>query len=138
MSKDALSVLRRSGRGVFAVGVTTAIVLSLAVVAGVGSAASQVAPTNADEPVISGDAVVGSTLTATQGTWSGSPTSFAFQWLRCPSSGGNSDGSDCAVVGGATTQAYVVSSSDVGSRLRVRVTASNADGSAASFSTRRR
>lgn len=134
MSKEKQSVLRRTGRGVFAMGVTTAIVLSLAVVAGVGSAASQAAPTNAGEPVISGDAVVGSTLTATQGTWSGSPTSFAFQWLRCPGSGGNSDGSDCAVVGGATTQAYVVSSSDVDSRLRVRVTASNADGSAASVS----
>ena len=134
MSKRDHSMLRRTGRGVFAIGVTTAIVLSLAFVAGVGSAASQAAPTNAGEPVISGDASVGSTLTATQGTWSGSPTAFAFQWLRCPSSGGASDGSDCAALGGATTQAYVVASSDVGSRLRARVTASNADGSASAVS----
>jgi hypothetical protein len=126
--------LRRAGRGVFAIGVTTAMILSLAVVAGVGSAASQSAPVNAGEPVISGDASVGSSLTATQGTWSESPTAFVFQWLRCPSSGGASDGSDCAAIGGATTQAYVVASSDVGSRLRVRVTASNADGSASAVS----
>ena len=34
MLKEEVSTLRRTGRGVFAIGVTTAIVLSLAVVAG--------------------------------------------------------------------------------------------------------
>ena len=112
----------------------SAAVVWLIALAGVGSAASQAAPANTGEPVISGQATVGSTLTATQGSWSGAPTSFAYQWVRCPASGGVPDGSDCAVLGGATTQAYVVSASDAGSRLRVRVTASNSDGSATAAS----
>jgi hypothetical protein len=92
-------------------------------------AAQDQSPRNTAQPAISGTAQVGSTLTATQGTWSGTPTSFAYQWVRCASSGGSPDGSDCAVIGGARTQAYVVVSGDLGARLRVRVTATNATGS---------
>ncbi len=113
--------------------VAGAALVSMIALAGIGSAATE-PPANTGEPVISGEARVGSTLTASQGSWSGSPTSFAYQWVRCPASGGNPDGSDCAVIGGATTQAYVVSGADAGSRLRVRVTASNADGSATAAS----
>ena len=94
----------------------------------------QAAPVNTAQPTISGSPLVGQTLTATQGTWSNSPTSYSYQWVRCPASGGASDGSDCAVIGGATTTAYIAASGDVGSRLRVRVTASNADGSDTSAS----
>ena len=54
----------------------------------VKDASTPTAPINTGEPRISGGAVVGSTLTATQGTWSGSPTSFAFSGLRCPSAPG--------------------------------------------------
>ena len=43
-------------------------------------------------------------------------------------------GTDCPVIGGATTAAYQLGTADVGRRLRVRVTASNADGSATSAS----
>lgn len=119
----------------FAVGILVgAIALALVAMTGAGTAASQAAPTSTTQPAISGTASVGSTLTATQGTWTENPSSFAFQWVRCPSSGGLPDGSDCAAVGGATTQAYIVSSADVGFRLRVRVTATNADGSATAAS----
>ena len=86
-------------------------------------------PTNTAEPRISGSATVGSTLTASQGTWTGSPTSYAYQWVRCPRGGGLPSGADCAAIGGATTTKYVVATADVDHRLRVRVTASNADGS---------
>src|SRR5919201_562126 len=110
---------------------TVGAVLRLVAVSGsgIGSAATKAAPVNTGEPTISGTPAVGATLTATTGSWSNNPTSFAYQWLRCPPSGGSPDGSDCAAIGGATTQAYVVTSADVGSRLRVRVTASNASGS---------
>ena len=94
----------------------------------------QAVPANTAQPTISGSPVVGQTLTATQGTWSNSPTSYAYQWVRCPASGGADDGSDCAVIGGATTTAYIAASGDVGSRLRVRVTASNAEGAATAAS----
>ena len=102
--------------------------VGLATLAGVGSAQTQAAPTNTSEPQISGKPVVDGTLKATRGSWTGSPTSYDFQWTRCPASGGSSDASDCAALGGATTSAYVPGKGDVGKRLRVRVTATNADG----------
>ncbi|HET8811604.1 MAG TPA: hypothetical protein VFM67_03320 [Gaiella sp.] len=92
-------------------------------------AVTQAAPTNTAEPRISGSATVGSTLSTTQGTWTGSPTSYAYQWVRCPRGGGLPSGSDCASIGGATTTKYIVAAADVDHRLRVRVTASNTDGS---------
>jgi hypothetical protein len=93
-----------------------------------GGAAAQARPDNTAEPRITGAASVGSTLSASTGTWTGSPTSFAYQWVRCPENGGRPDGSDCASIGGATTAKYVVATADVDRRLRVRVTAANADG----------
>ena len=103
--------------------------VGLATLSGVGSAQTQGVPTNTSEPRITGTAVVGSALTVTNGTWTESPTSFDYQWTRCPASGGASDASNCAAIGGATTQKYVPGRADVGKRLRVRVTASNQDGS---------
>ena len=70
----------------------------LAVLVPVGAARQQAAPTNTAQPTISGTPSLGQTLTAAPGTWTGEPT-FAYQWVRCPSSGGASDGSDCAVIG---------------------------------------
>ena len=94
-----------------------------------GAAVTQERPDSTAEPRISGTATVGSTLTATQGSWQNAPTSFAYQWVRCPRSGGLPTGADCAAIGGATTTSYVVATADVDRRLRVRVTAANADGS---------
>ena len=96
---------------------------------GGGGAVTTAAPDNTTEPRISGSAVVGSELTGSQGSWTGSPTSFAYQWVRCPRGGGLPTGADCATIGGATTTKYVVATADVDRRLRVRVTASNSDGS---------
>ena len=96
---------------------------------GGGGAVTGATPDNTGEPRISGSAVVGSTLSASQGSWTGSPTSYTYQWVRCGQDGGRPNGSDCASVGGATTTRYVVATADVDHRLRVRVTASNADGS---------
>jgi hypothetical protein len=95
---------------------------------GAGTAAREAAPTNTTEPRILGNPNVGATLTANRGIWTGNPTAYRFQWVRCPDSGGKADGSDCASIGGATTQQYVLARADAGRRLRVRVTATNADG----------
>src|SRR6476620_7261634 len=110
------------------IAVTLVGVAALAVLVPTVSARQQDIPANTAEPTISGSPAQGQTLTAAPGTWTGTPApTFAYQWLRCPPSGGASDGSDCASIG-ATTASYVVAAGDVGFRLRVKVTASNADG----------
>ncbi len=87
-------------------------------------------PSNTAVPSVSGQAVVGQSLSADPGSWSGSqPIGFAYQWRRCDSSGAG-----CVDVGGATGQSYVVASGDVGSTLRVRVTGSNSVGSSSADS----
>ena len=48
------------------------------------------APANQSAPTMSGSTVSGQVLTASPGTWTGSPTpTFTYQWLRCDSSGAN-------------------------------------------------
>jgi hypothetical protein len=88
-------------------------------------------PANTSPPTISGTAQDGQTLTAGTGTWTGTaPIAYAYQWLRCDGSGAN-----CAALAGATASGYVVASADVGSTLRVAVTASNAGGSTSARSS---
>jgi hypothetical protein len=81
-------------------------------------------PVNIAPPALSGSAVEGATLTASNGTWSGSPTSYSYQWQDC-----NSAGASCSNIGGATASTRVLSSSDVAHTVRVVLTASNAGGS---------
>ena len=105
-------------------------VCALAVPSGEGVAAPAAPPTNTAEPTISGRAEQGRTLSASPGSWTGTgPISFAYQWVRCGADGGRPDGGDCAIVSGATSRDHRLGSSDVGLRMRVRVTATNADGS---------
>jgi hypothetical protein len=118
-----------SRRRLLGISVALTALVAAAGLATTGSAARQAAPTNTTEPRILGTARIGVTLTANRGLWTGDPSSYRYQWVRCPESGGRSDGSDCAAVGGATQQQYDVTASDAGRRLRVRVTATNADGS---------
>jgi Fibronectin type III domain len=68
-------------------------------------------------------------LTADRGGWSGTqPIAYAYQWQRCDSL------SPCGDILGATAQTYTPASQDVNATVRVRVTASNAVGSAAATS----
>lgn len=87
-------------------------------------------PTLTAEPRIAGSAVVGEQLTATAGSWIGDqPIALAHQWVRCGADGGNPDGSNCTNISGATGTTYVLTTADVGSRLRIRETATNPSGS---------
>jgi hypothetical protein len=92
------------------------------------------APANTVAPVIGVPPTIGDTLSASQGSWSNAPASFAYQWLRCPASGGAPDASDCTAIVGATQNGFPVEKPDVGTRFRVRVTATNPDGSASAVS----
>jgi hypothetical protein len=87
-------------------------------------AASNAKPTPKTPPTISGTAEVGLTLTATRGTWNGSPTSFHFSWLRC-----DATGAACVAIGSATAKIYTPTVTDIGHTLRVSVTAKNGSGS---------
>jgi hypothetical protein len=69
-------------------------------------------------------------LTAAGGTWEGVGTlSFAVQWRRCDPSG-----AICTDVPGATTGSYLLRGTDVGSTLRIVVTASESTASASATS----
>ncbi len=75
-------------------------------------------PANTSLPTVSGTAREGSTLTAAAGTWTGSPTGFAHQWRRC-----NASGASCVDIPSATGATHVLTAADVGSTIRVLVTA---------------
>ena len=87
-------------------------------------------PANTALPTISGTARDTQTLTATTGTWTGTPTiTYAYQWRRC-----NSAGASCANIAGATSSTYTLVPADVGSTIRVVVTATNAAASTSATS----
>lgn len=122
-------ITRKTTAGLLA-GALVAAGAAVGLLEGTGEAARQVAPANTAPPTISGTAEEGRTLTATRGQWSGTGTiQYAFRWLRC-----DRDGGSCSGISGATGATYVLKEVDAGNTLRVRVTATNADGSASETS----
>ena len=103
------------------------VTIALAGVAGAQQPSNP--PTVRTVPQIEGEAREGRTSTATRGEWGGSPTRFAFQWRRC-----NANGTACANIADATASSYTVRGADVDNTVRVRVTASNSEGSATAVS----
>lgn len=98
-------------------------VVTVLAVAGLAGAAGT-PPKNTSLPTISGTAEQGQTLTGHAGQWTGDqPISFKWRWKRC-----NAFGNKCADIPGATSQAYVLKANDVGTKLRVNVTATNGAG----------
>lgn len=79
-------------------------------------------PVNAAPPTVSGTITVGQTLTCSPGTWSNSPTAYAYTWLR-----------DFEPIPGATTASYLLSGPDASYDLTCQVTATNAAGSTTAF-----
>lgn len=82
-------------------------------------------PSLVSPPSIQGNAVVGQTLTEVHGLWTGSPTSYSYQWERCERE------QHCAAIPGAKSQTYGVQAADVGDTIVVQETASNAGGAGA-------
>lgn len=71
--------------------------------------------TKAPTPKVTGTAKVGRTLTASAGTWSPTPSALTYQWRA-----------DGKAIKGATKKSYKVTSSVVGKRITVSVTAERA------------
>jgi hypothetical protein len=101
-------------------------------IAGKGEAESEptatatgVPPSNAIAPTVVGLDITGQTLTATEGTWTGTePIAYSFQWQQCSKAG-----RECKNIGGETKSSYVIQSGDATHTLRVLVTAKNVAGS---------
>ena len=75
------------------------------------------APVNTVAPDVTGLTYVGDVLTTTDGTWTGSPTSYAYQWKR----GANDVGTNA--------NTYTLVNADAGLNITCVVTATNASGS---------
>ncbi len=93
---------------------------------------SEEPPVSVIAPTVTGTVADGQTLSAEVGSWTGSePISYAYQWQRCD---GDGESESCTNIPGATGASYVLGHSDVGTTVRVMVSAENAVGSSTSAS----
>lgn len=84
------------------------------------------APANRSAPSVSGTAVVGGTLTATAGAWSGHPEpAYKYEWQECSPSG-----AVCVTISTGVDPTLALTADEAGSRIRVVVVATNSAGSA--------
>jgi Papain family cysteine protease len=84
-------------------------------------------PVNTVAPVVSGTVRTGWTLTAGGGSWTPANPTLRYQWQR-------DSGSGFADIDGATTNRYTLTGADTTARVRVKVTATNEDGTASATS----
>jgi Cellulase (glycosyl hydrolase family 5)/Fibronectin type III domain/Calcineurin-like phosphoesterase len=95
-----------------------------------GPSTSAIPPSATTHPTVTGTPLVGQTLTAADGTWTGTdPITYTRQWERC-----DQQGLGCTAIGGATGSTYALQQADNGSTVRVTVTGTNAAGSASASS----
>ena len=93
------------------------------------TSSGSLAPADTSPPTIAGSAQEGRTLQARTGAWSGTdPISYQYDWQRC-----DVQATTCSDTGVAG-DTYPVATDDVGSVLRVAVTAANDAGSATATS----
>ena len=83
-------------------------------------------PVATQPPALAGTAMDRQTLTLDRGTWTGAATvAYAQTWLRC-----NAVTGACLPIPNANGLSLLLTSADVGARLRADVTATNPDGTA--------
>jgi hypothetical protein len=100
-------------------GVATAVTFASNIVTG--------GPIDTLAPSLSTSApVAGTSLSVSNGTWSGYPTpTYSYQWEDCESSGAS-----CTTIAGANSSSYTPTSADVAHTLKAVLSATNATGSA--------
>ena len=77
-------------------------------------------PTISSSPTITGTTRTGSSLVATTGSWTGSPTSYAYQWQRASASGGSYTNIPSAI-----SSSYDLTDADIDKYIKVSVIATN-------------
>jgi hypothetical protein len=98
----------------------------------VASALMASPPAAIDAPTLAGVPETGQVLSASTGTWQADPApTLSYQWQRCT----DTTAGTCKAIAKAVTSTYTVSAADVGSTLRVVVTATSRARSAWSAST---
>ncbi len=80
-------------------------------------------PVNTAAPALSGAAVRASTLSVSNGTWTGINNSYTIQWQR-------NSGSGWTTIAGQTGASYTLGTADENATVRAVVTATNDDGTA--------
>ena len=105
-----------------ATGAATATTIASATVSSAGTPPSA-RPTNVKAPQILGSISDGQILTASVGSWTGSPTKFTYRWRRC-----NAGGASCIAIPHATTSRRTLTPDDIGSTLSLVVTATGKGG----------
>ena len=81
-------------------------------------------PTNSAVPAVSGIARTGETLDASTGSWTGSPSSYTYQWKRANTADGTYSN-----ISSATSSTYVLTDDDINKYVKVSVIATNGIGS---------
>ena len=89
-------------------------------------------PAISTAPTLTGGITQGTTLTATKGTWSGTPVPvLSVQWYRCTEALGVATSSvpgDCTAIEGQTALTYTSREADLGTGIRVVISATNGSG----------
>src|SRR6266487_2222124 len=112
------------GRRTWPVAIVLVLVAASSASAGPSAAPGQLAPLTMSLPSISGLTKLGQQLDANPGNWTGPSPTYDYAWARC-----DGGGALCSSIQGANGQSYRLVSSDVGSTVRVIVTATNKNGS---------
>ena len=110
-STMTVSVIAINGQGSSAAATSTAT-------SAVAPSSVPAVPSNTSVPTISGTTTVGQVLTGSPGSWTGSPSSYAYQWNRSGSP-----------ISGATSSNYTLVSGDLGATITLSVIATNGTGS---------
>jgi len=102
--------------------VTSLCILGGAAIFAPVSALAGDAPVPTGLPVITGDAIVGQTLTTSNGAWSSEGSlAYYYQWQRCGLI-------ECVNIPGATASSYALTAPDLGAAIDVWVTADVVEG----------
>ena len=117
-------------RLLFGAGGLTALIVLILLPLISASAAGTKLPEAAVLPVVSPTTPLEDVpASGTTGSWTNGPTSLGYQWQRC-----NAGGAECANISGATSATYTPGEADAEHTLKLKVTATNSEGSTSASS----